>query len=360
MNGRTVEEHLGRVIWEIIPHLRDRLEPIFRRVFDLGEGTLAAEIHGTSPRPPHDARDWLVSFIPLKTEAGEIIGLIGSVLEITERKALEDDLRRHRDHLGDLVQQRTAELERANARLQDLDRLKSMFIASMSHELRTPLNTIIGFTGIILQGMVGAINVEQRKQLSMVKQSATHLLALINDVIDISKIEADIVELATDSFDLAALVREVAASFAVTTQAKGITLDVRAAECLAFTGDKRRMRQILVNLIGYAVKFTDAGGVEIGLVQTAQGIEITVRDTGIGITRTDVGKLFRPFSQIVTEGRPKEGSGLGLYLSQKIAHLMGGEISVESTEGQGCVFTGSLPPTVPASTGNEKRLSAPS
>jgi signal transduction histidine kinase len=189
----------------------------------------------------------------------------------------------------------------------------------------------------------------------MVKDSATHLLALINDVIDISKIEADIVELASDSFDLAALVREVAASFAVATQAKGIVLEVQAAERIAFTGDQRRMRQILMNLIGNAVKFTDAGAVKIGVTRTPQGIEITVRDTGIGIGQADIGKLFRPFSQIVPEGRPKEGSGLGLYLSQKIAHLMGGRISVKSTEGQGSAFTVSLPLVALAATSNEKR-----
>jgi PAS domain S-box-containing protein len=355
MNGLTAEEHLGHSILEVVPGLADQLAPLLRVVFERGEATLGVELHGARPGAPDEERDLLVNFIPFKTEAGEVIGLIGAVLDITERKALEDDLRRHRDHLEDLVRQRTAELKHANVRLQELDRLKSMFIASMSHELRTPLNTIIGFTGIILQGMVGAINAEQRKQLNMVKESAVHLLALINDVIDISKIEAGIVEVAMDTFDLADLVRDVAASFAVAAQAKGLSLSVRAPDGMVFKGDKRRMRQMLVNLISNAVKFTDRGGVEIALAQTRAGIEIEVRDTGIGIKQADMGKLFLSFSQIATEGRPKEGSGLGLYLSQKIAHLMGGHIAVRSTEGVGSVFTISLPAAaVPAAAGERR------
>ncbi|NTU42613.1 MAG: hypothetical protein HGA78_06095 [Nitrospirales bacterium] len=277
-----------------------------------------------------------------------LAGLLSLALAVFMHRAVSAyvaELRQHRYHLEAMVRQRTAELEEANGRLQDLDRLKSMFIASMSHELRTPLNSIIGFAGIILQGMTGEINEEQRRQLIMVKNNAAHLLALVNDVIDISEIEAGKATLAFETFDLAALVREVAGSFAVAVQKKGIKMIVQAPERLLIETDKRRTRQILTNLVGNAVKFTDRGSIEISLEERDNGIEIAVTDTGIGITQEDMGRLFSSFAQIVTEGRPKEGSGLGLYLSRKIADLLGGSISVQSEPGKGSVFTLSLPST---------------
>jgi len=151
------------------------------------------------------------------------------------------------------------QLENTNIHLQDLDRLKSMFIASMSHELRTPLNSIIGFTGIVLQGMFGEINPEQRKQLTLVKNSGNHLLDLINDVIDISKIEANKVELYIQEFDLSLLAQEIKDSFIVTVDEKGIILSLETPPTLIVESDKRRTKQILVNFLSNAVKFTDRG-----------------------------------------------------------------------------------------------------
>ncbi|HXU92434.1 MAG TPA: response regulator [Gallionella sp.] len=266
-----------------------------------------------------------------------------AILQNRELMAVQDQLKSLNDHL----EAESQELAKANAKLKELDRLKSMFIASMSHELRTPLNSIIGFTGIILQGMAGEVNEEQRKQLTLVKESAAHLLQLINDVIDVSKIEANKAEVIMGEFDLADLVREVANSFAGAVQKKGVELAVEAPERLPFTSDHRRVRQILVNLLGNAVKFTDSGRIGIRLNSVAEGMEVTVQDTGIGIGREDMAKLFNAFSQIVIEGRPKEGSGLGLYLSQKMADLLGGHIAVESEPGKGSVFTLSLPARFP-------------
>jgi PAS domain S-box-containing protein len=283
---------------------------------------------------------------PVRDSEGKLRFMTGVVSDITGQKQLEEELRSHRDHLEELIKARTAELEAANVRLQELDRLKSMFIASMSHELRTPLNTIIGFTGIILQGMVGDISEEQRKQLTMVKQSAAHLLALINDVIDVSKIEADMVELSVDTFDISDLVNEVAASFGPVIAGKGLGLGAQTPERLVVEGDKRRIKQILVNLVGNAVKFTDSGRIDITVGGHERTVEVAVRDTGIGISPTNLPKLFNAFSQVVIEGRPKEGSGLGLYLSRKIARLMRGDIRVQSEVGKGSVFTLALPLTV--------------
>ncbi|MDD1743791.1 MAG: ATP-binding protein [Methanomassiliicoccales archaeon] len=268
---------------------------------------------------------------------------LGMAREIAERKRLEAQLAEHRDHLEELVEQRTGELQTANIKLQELDRLKSMFIASMSHELRTPLNSIIGFTGILLQGLAGEMNEEQRRQLAIVKGSANHLLSLINDVIDISKIEAGKMEVSIAPFDLSALVREVAATFSQAAQTKGLRIAVSGPDSLEAESDDRRVRQVLVNLVANAIKFTDRGSVEIALRMRDGGAEVSVRDTGIGIRQEDLSRLFGAFSQVITEGRPREGSGLGLYLSKKIADLLGGQIGADSKFGVGSVFNFTLP-----------------
>jgi PAS domain S-box-containing protein len=192
--------------------------------------------------------------------------------EIAERRRAEEELEKYQEQLEELVKERTRELEertidlqQANIRLQELDHLKSMFIASMSHELRTPLNSIIGFTGIILQGMVGEISAEQRKQLTMVKSSGTHLLALINDVIDVSKIEAGKVELAIEEFDLSDLMEEVKNSFQVAANEKGLKMSLETPKQLVIKSDKRRTKQILMNLLSNALKFTDRGEIQMKL-----------------------------------------------------------------------------------------------
>ncbi|OGP59911.1 MAG: hypothetical protein A2V65_07080 [Deltaproteobacteria bacterium RBG_13_49_15] len=270
------------------------------------------------------------------------------VTDITERKRAEEELRKYRDHLEDLVQKRTEDLAQANLRLQELDRLKSMFIASMSHELRTPLNSIIGFTGIILMGMSGEINAVQKKQLGMVKSSANHLLDLINDVIDVSKIEAGKTDLSIDTFDLSDLALEVKESFAVAASGKGLNLEFQAGSEVKVTSDRRRVRQILVNLVGNAVKFTETGTVAVFAAKTDGGVTIKVRDTGVGMHRADMEKLFEAFTRIHIHNRPLvEGTGLGLYLSRRIAALLGGEITAESEPGQGSEFILSLPQKYP-------------
>lgn len=235
------------------------------------------------------------------------------------------------------------ELVQANAQLQELDRLKSMFIASMNHELRTPLNSIIGFTGIILQGMSGEVTAEQRKQLTMVKTSAAHLLALINDVIDVSKIEAGKVELDIEQFDLAALVQEVKKSFETTADEQGLKITLEVPERLTVKSDERRTKQVIINFVSNAIKFTDEGMIDIKLAKRDDEAEVSVADTGIGIKKEDINKLFQAFGRITTENRLAEGSGLGLYLSKKIADLLGGEIKAESEFARGSVFTFILP-----------------
>ena len=222
--------------------------------------------------------------------------------------------------------------------------MKLAFLSSISHELRTPLNSIIGFTGILLQGMSGELTEEQEKQLSIVQKSAKHLLALISDVIDVSKIEAEKVELFLKDFDLSSLLREVMESFTHAAAEKGLKLSLKAPEKLLVRSDERRIKQVLNNLLSNAVKFTENGGIETRVLDGEDRITITVRDTGIGIKEEDQRNLFKAFSKITYEGIPRqEGTGLGLYLSQKIANLLGGELRAESAFGKGSTFTVSLP-----------------
>ncbi|MDD5189246.1 MAG: ATP-binding protein, partial [Methanoregula sp.] len=296
--------------------------------------------------------------VDIRTGSGEIITAILQAIQIsykkeavvlvlmtniTERKQAEQKLlEAHRD-LEKKVDERTRELSEANRHLQELDRLKSMFIASMSHELRTPLNSIIGFTGIMAKGLAGPINPEQQQQLGMVQESARHLLALINDVIDISKIEADKIDAAVSTFDLADVIREVRDAFGKTVDERGLVLNMEIPGSIAVTSDERRIKQIIMNLVSNAIKFSDKGRVDVTVVPKGTIVEVRVRDTGIGIGKEDLGKLFRPFSRIAVQGRLTEGTGLGLYLSQKLARFLGGEIITESEPGSGSVFTFSFP-----------------
>jgi signal transduction histidine kinase len=273
------------------------------------------------------------------------IGVLASSFNqmVVSLRKSRNELKQWGEEMEKRVEKRTEELEHVNLKLQELDRLKSMFIASISHELRTPLNSIIGFTGIILQGMSGEINSEQEKQLTLVKNSARHLLDLINDVIDISKIEAGKVKIVIEEFDLSVLAQEIKDSFTVAVDKKGLELSLQTPPILIIKSDERRTKQILVNFISNAVKFTDRGGIEIKLVKKDKTAEISVRDTGLGVKKEDMNKLFKDFSRIPIKDRTIEGTGLGLYLSKKIADLLCGKIKAESEFGKGSVFTLTLP-----------------
>ncbi|GAB4346226.1 MAG: hypothetical protein Kow006_04420 [Gammaproteobacteria bacterium] len=266
---------------------------------------------------------------PVVDDTGAITHYVGVKEDITRRKDAERQL---------LKAQRT--LEAANERLKEVDRLKSMFIASMSHELRTPLNSIIGFTGVILQGLAGDLNDTQRDQLQRVYKAAKHLLALISDVIDISKIEAEKVEAYPEEFDLVELVREAAAGVEQAARDKGLALQVECPAQLMANTDRRRVLQCALNLISNAVKYTQRGSVSLRLADCGEFAEIAVTDTGIGIAESDIKVLFQSFVRLDSELRISvPGTGLGLYLTRKIARmLLDGDVKVASRQGEGSTF----------------------
>ena len=256
-------------------------------------------------------------------------------------------LEQARSELEDRVRLRTAELVEARDAAESADRLKSAFLATMSHELRTPLNSIIGFTGIVLQGLAGPLNDEQAKQLGMVQNSSRHLLALINDVLDISKIEAGQLDIYCAPFPMLTVIQKTVSAILPLAERKGIAVRTELSPELGeIVSDQRRVEQILLNLLGNAVKFTDQGEVVVQSWRDHEWIVTTIRDTGIGIDPRHHESIFEPFRQEDTGlARKREGTGLGLSICKRLADLLGGFISVESALNQGSTFTVRLPLT---------------
>jgi PAS domain S-box-containing protein len=265
-------------------------------------------------------------------------------LEI-KRTELEESQQALVNIVDDLID-KSAELEQANVRLKELDRMKSMFIASMSHELRTPLNSVIGFSRILLEEWIGPLNGEQKENLETVLRSGKHLLSLIDDVIDVSKIEAGKIGTFPEDFDIHDVVSEVVKSFERVVSDKGVELKVQAIHHPMHM-DRKRLLQCLLNLVSNAVKFTETGKITVCAEVRDGGdmLEMSVSDTGIGIRAGDLDKLFFPFVRLdspLTSTVP--GAGLGLYLTRKLVkEVLQGDITVKSVAGKGSVFVLTVP-----------------
>jgi PAS domain S-box-containing protein len=284
--------------------------------------------------------------------------------DVTELHKARQTLKESNADSARRSQEKTADLVIAKERAESADRLKSAFLATMSHELRTPLNSIIGFAGILLQQTVGPVNSQQAGQLELMHSSARHLLGLINDILDISKIEAGQLEIVPESYDVNASLEQVMAVVKPYADKKGLALRLEMAPSMdRLCSDRRRVEQVLLNLLTNAIKFTETGGVTlvVDIVshqdlpdprRSGPALRLRVIDTGMGIRAADLSKIFQSFRQLNARAKgQRDSSGLGLAISRRLADLLGAEIEVASEVGRGSVFTLTLPlnPKVPVS-----------
>ncbi len=325
-------------------------------------------------------REWNLKRKDNSTFIGEVYrtllpdgNTLGILRDITERKDTERKLHEYQVNLEKLIEERTSEIEKKSKELEEnqvallnlvddlnlksieleqarlkaesADQLKSAFLATMSHELRTPLNSIIGFTGMLIQELPGPLNDEQKKQLRMTQKSARHLLSLINDILDLSKIEAGQLKLSTDRFKIADVIQNVLDLSRPFAQSKNLELTATIdPEIPEITSDQFRIQQVIINLVNNALKFTERGSVNVKASVSGTNVLVKVEDTGIGIEPDQIETLFKPFIQIDSGvARKHEGTGLGLSISKKLMTMLGGIISVESEAGKGSTFTITLP-----------------
>jgi PAS domain S-box-containing protein len=271
--------------------------------------------------------------------------VIASVRDITERKLVEDRIRVLREQYTAELTAKNEQLEARNLEVEQANRLKNEFLASMSHELRTPLHTIIGFSELLTEQLEGPLNEKQQRFLGHILQDARHLLELINEILDISKIESGRLELKREAFDFNQCFEEVLGAIRHQAANKSVALENKNNFHHALYADRVRVKEILYNLVNNAVKFTRAGGsVWVESAQEGDFLHVSVCDTGIGIPESEQSSIFDKFYQVGNSmGGTREGTGLGLPITKHLIELHGGTISVESQLGRGSRFKLTFP-----------------
>ncbi|HEX4684949.1 MAG TPA: ATP-binding protein [Gemmatimonadaceae bacterium] len=316
---------------------------------------------------PHSGMELPVEVVSgkVRNERGEPIAIVSVLHDLTkqvENERLYEALKRLNSELEERVREATADLAEQNARLQwqsqeveRANKLKSEFLASMSHELRTPINALIGYSALLLDGVLGDLNTKQRDALGRGRLAAEHLLALINDILDLAKIEAGKMPLHLEDVPLREVTMEVSQQVEPMVRKKQLdfAMDV-ASDCPVLYSDRTKIKQVLLNLLSNAVKFTNKGRVSIEARCAAGGVRIDVVDTGIGIRQSDLQAIWEDFRQ-VDQSRTREfgGTGLGLSITRKLLERLGGSVTVQSTYGEGSMFSVYLPLRVPAANSSE-------
>ena len=330
---------LGRSVLDIFPDLKNgQAEAALRRALDGATVVWSQQFHGflfpLDPPAGHErfARMQQSARLMPWVRDGRNDGVIALVQDVTERVAREDDLRHA--------------LDRAEVASQ----AKSEFLASMSHELRTPLAAFVGYLDLLEGEMVGPVEPLQKDYLARVKTAARHLISIIEEILTFSRVEAGKHTRFIESVNATDLTREVEALFEPQARAKSLALELELPpEPIVLRTDATKLKQILINLLGNALKFTDAGSVSLAVSQSGARVSFVVSDTGPGIIVADRERVFDAFTQLdQSHRRRKGGTGLGLPVSRKLAHLLGGDLLVDEAVGGGARFTLTLPAGVPA------------
>jgi PAS domain S-box-containing protein len=337
-----LEEFAGTPVATVVdPDSQSVVAGRVRAMVETGEPAPLAEIR--MRRLDGDPFDAEVIARPIRFEDRLAVQVI--VRDTTERKLVETELAKYRDSLEQLVEDRTTDLTESNRQLAAATAAKDAFLASMSHELRTPLNSIIGFSGVMAQGLAGPLNEEQERQVGMINRSGRTLLGLVDDMLDLTRIEAGRIDVQVSDVDLVALAVRLRETVEPMARERGLTLLIPPPHAVSTVPtDADKLEQILLNLLVNALKYTDEGEVELTITSSDGRVRFAVRDTGQGIPPEEQDRIFEEFRQLPSNTEAKRpGTGLGLAIVRKLANLLGGHVELESAPGRGSTFTLVLP-----------------
>ena len=333
--GKSRADVLGRPLREVEPTLRPAAVAAFERAIQGSVVVMSQALHEyllDAPAPGGFEQlgrmRQSVRILPLRDERSQSLGATAFIEDVTERVAREADLR--------------AAVEAA----QRADEAKSQFFASMSHELRTPIGAMAGYADLLSSGMFGTVTETQSERLARIKTIASHLQHIVDDVLSFARIGAGREEAELTDGDAIALAREALMAVEPLAVKKGLAVRSRLpGDRIPIRTDQVKVRQILINLLGNAIKFTERGSIEleVSLVDEGRTVAFSVLDTGPGISQANLAGIFDPFTRVPSRDRPKPGTGLGLAVSRGLARLLGGDISVTSEVGVGSRFTARIP-----------------